>query len=586
MSIIHLNQIKNHISRLFLNKIDMSDTGGKNEEDQFLTRALAAYAVHFISQTDPNLAGAAVTDGGNDNGLDAVYYDERERRLYLVQSKWIKKGRGEPDYGAIKKFIGGVTDLFNLRFDKFNSKIRSKRDDVLKALNDPYSRYSLVVVYTSVSGLADPAHGDLQSLVEDLNDASEVVEFRILKQQDLHKSLTVSVAGDPINIDIQLRHWGKVDEPFPAYYGQVCATQIADWWSQYHTRLFANNLRSLLGDTEINAEIRQTMSQVPELFWYFNNGITIVSHNIVKSMAHGTNTDVGSFTCEKISIVNGAQTVGTIGRFSESPLADLEKVNVPVRLISIGEDNEDFGKSITRSNNRQNRIENRDFVALDPEQTRLKTELAIEGVTYHIMRAEGFEPTDKSFDLAESTIALACASGKGGLVVQLKREIGRLWEDIDRAPYRELFNPQVSGVYIWRIVKVQRLVDSSLDEVISKGDPDNRRTGIVVHGNRIICSLVFSSFEKDKFHNPDFDFETFLASTKIDSIVREYIERLTNAVERHFSNSIIPTLFKNRTKCENLLNICKKEESGSSQPLQFNLFDWEKTNKGSEKFVV
>jgi hypothetical protein len=40
----------------------------------------------------------------------------------------------------------------------------------------------------------------------------------------------------------------------------------------------------------------------------------------------------------------------------------------------------DFGKDVTRANNKQNRIENRDFVSQDPEQARIKTELAIEGI--------------------------------------------------------------------------------------------------------------------------------------------------------------------------------------------------------------
>jgi len=33
-------------------------------------------------------------------------------------------------------------------------------------------------------------------------------------------------------------------------------------------------------------------------------------------------------------------------------------------------------REITKTNNRQNRIENRDFVSLDPEQARIRNELA------------------------------------------------------------------------------------------------------------------------------------------------------------------------------------------------------------------
>jgi len=82
------------------------------------------------------------------------------------------------------------------------------------------------------------------------------------------------------------------------------------------------------------------------------------------------------------------------------------------------------------------RIESRDFVTLDPEQARIKTELAIDNIEYHVMRAESYTRSETAFDLVEGTTALACASGKIHLVVQLKREIGKLWEDIAKAPIR------------------------------------------------------------------------------------------------------------------------------------------------------
>ena len=42
-----------------------------------------------------------------------------------------------------------------------------------------------------------------------------------------------------------------------------------------------------------------------------------------------------------------------------------------------------------KKTNTQNRIEKRDFVSLDPLQDKLKTELAILGVDYHIKRYAG-----------------------------------------------------------------------------------------------------------------------------------------------------------------------------------------------------
>lgn len=572
MSIIHINHIKSHVTDLFGNLIDLSDAGKNPEEELFLTRALAAYSVQILAQASPEKAAQAVTDGGEDNGIDAIHYDKSERRLYLVQSKWIKNGKGEPDNGSVKKFISGITDLFNLKFDRFNQKVRDKESQILKALDDPYCKYTIVLSYTGVDGLAEHSARDLSSLMDDLNDANDIVDLRILKQQNIHKALTASVDGDPIDLKIQLRSWGKVENPHPAFYGQVCATQIAEWWATFHTRLFAKNLRSLLGNTDINMEIRHTLSEDPDLFWYYNNGITMVAKNVSKSMAHGSNTDVGDFTCEEVSIVNGAQTVGSIGRYSEAPLTTLEGVNVPIRIISLSSGDESFGKSVTRTNNRQNRIDNRDFVALDPEQARIKTELALDGVSYHVMRSADYEISDKSFDLTDSTSALACASGDGALAVLLKREIGKLWEDLDKPPYKQLFNPSVTGTYVWNCVKIQRLIDRSLIDMMGEADYDSRFTAILVHGNRVLAALIFSMIAKKPLKDPQLDFDKFVDNTDIPGLVIGYANRLVSAVDEHFPNSIIPTLFKNRSKCESLLLACKIDQSTEVSQMEFVLF--------------
>ena len=164
MSIIHVNQIKNQVTRLFSNLIDMSDAAratDENKEALFLSRGLAAYAVHYLAGATPEEAAQAVTDGGGDNGIDALYYDGANKRLYLVQSKWIRDGTGEPENGDIKKFVAGVRQLFNMAFDRFSAKVRAKESSITQALTDPSTRYELVVAYTGSSRLAAPSQNDL-----------------------------------------------------------------------------------------------------------------------------------------------------------------------------------------------------------------------------------------------------------------------------------------------------------------------------------------------------------------------------------------------------------------------------------------
>jgi hypothetical protein len=99
-------------------------------------------------------------------------------------------------------------------------------------------------------------------------------------------------------------------------------------------------------------------------------------------------------------------------------------------------------------------------VALDPEQGRSRTKLALEEVAHHVLREETASRGPKAFDLVESTTAFACASGNVATVVQVKCEIGKLWENIDKIPYNELFNGSIPGMYVWRCVQAQRRLTS------------------------------------------------------------------------------------------------------------------------------
>ena len=86
-----------------------------------------------------------------------------------------------------------------------------------------------------------------------------------------------------------------------------------------------------------------------------------------------------------MTVVNGAQTVGTIGRtlaVDESPAFCQARVIVVDDLEAL------LGKRITRASNTQNKIDARNFVALDPEQERIRTELLIEKINYEYREGE------------------------------------------------------------------------------------------------------------------------------------------------------------------------------------------------------
>ena len=105
-----------------------------------------------------------------------------------------------------------------------------------------------------------------------------------------------------------------------------------------------------------------------------------------------------------------------------------------VKLISLESCPPDFSTQVTRAANTQNRIENRDFAALDPEQTRLRTEMLLSLNKEYVFRS-GDQAPDQSngCTLDEATIALACANSDATDAVNAKQAIGSVLRRYDEA---------------------------------------------------------------------------------------------------------------------------------------------------------
>lgn len=324
MSIIHVNQIGSKINALFADKIDSSDLNPIDKEIQtkILTRCLSAYAVYCIGDTSIDEAASAVVDGADDNGIDAIHYSPSSKRMIIVQSKWKKDGTGEPDNGDLRKFKDGVLDLINLELDKFNNKVNLKKQMIETALGEFDTKFDLVLIHTGSNTLSKHNQQVMDSILNELNDAGDgtsedVVSFHHLNQAIIHSGLASGMDGEPIDLEIGLSQWGKIEEPHQGFFGIVAGEEVANWWVKKGKRLFAKNIRQMLGATEVNDEVKRTIEEQPENFWYYNNGVTIVAESIKKSMVGGNSRDIGSFKANNISIVNGAQTVSVIGKYAQ-----------------------------------------------------------------------------------------------------------------------------------------------------------------------------------------------------------------------------------------------------------------------------
>lgn len=551
MSIIHVRQIKSSLEKAFASSIDLKDARDKRDSDReniFLSRALAALAIKILTDIPSEDAAKCITDGYHDNGLDAIYYHNQERILYVVQAKWKQNGTGSIERGDAQKFVKGFRDLVNARFERFNKKINSRKKEIEDSLDDAKTKFVMLVVHTGQQGLSNEVQRDFDDLLDELNDPSEIVVLRELRQSSLHSAVVQGMQGEPIDVDVAIHDWGQIQDPYQAFYGQVVATDIAEWWNRYYPRLFAPNIRMFLGDTNVNESLIDTIAEEPEKFWYFNNGITALCTSIQKKPLGGSARQVGHFECRDLRIVNGAQTAGAIASASSKYLSNISQARVPIRIISLENSPENLERDITRYNNTQNRIERRDFAALDPEQERIRTELQFEEIGYTYKSGE-LTTGEDGCDLTDATVARACIQADLSYAVQAKREIGRLWENTDKPPYRILFNASVSGPSIWRSVQALRSIDDELKDFERESD-DGRSRLLAIHGNRFIAHLVFSSLgeelDQQELELPH------QYKKQIRDQTRETYAKLTEVVNDLYPDSYLASLFKNGKKCQRI----------------------------------
>jgi hypothetical protein len=557
MSKLHVTQIGGYLTTHLTNIVNMDDYANHADQSQvnkaFLTRGLGALAVSQLTDEPMANFGPYITDGSNDGGIDLIYFDAKELTLYLAQTKWHTDGHGSFELGDALKFLDGVSRVLENNLEQMNDRIKAREQDIKRALYDANAKFVLVLAHTGQENLSSEVRQAVDNFVSSQNDTSELMSVRVLTQGELHKAVASGVAGAPISVELQMASWGQVREPHFAIYGQVCATDVAVWLDIHGPRLFESNLRHFLGGSIVNKDIVGTLLERPEEFWYYNNGITAIATDVSKKPIGGSSTESGIFECAGFCVVNGAQTVGSISAAAKQNPDSVAKAMVPVRIISSANSASGFSSDVTRYTNTQNAIEKRDFVALDSEQERIRQELQIEGVEYAYKAGTATGSTGQRFDLTEATVALACSYADVSLAVQAKREIGKLWEDISKAPYKQLFNSSISGPLVWQAVQALRAVDAELQS--QKQGYGGRDELICIHGNRFIqwASLRLMGFKLgDPFAN---------VANKTTNSVAEIIKKVTDGVKVDYSDSYPASLFKNVGKCKALAKKIFEQDS-------------------------
>ncbi|GGY89407.1 AIPR family protein [Pseudoduganella plicata] len=547
MSALKVSQIRGKLLAMFEPHLDVADIGvtDKERETKILSRSLAALAIYLEAGCTEKEAAESVWDGADDNGIDAAFYDASTQRVIFVQSKWIIKGAGEPEAKDLGAFVQGVKDAVEQDATSFHPRLHARFSDIALRTSTPGTSVEIVVVSTGASVLAKHGQAVLDKFTAELNgdDPEPIAHSVTYGLSEIYSGLANDLSLNNVTLDATILDWSYISAPHPAYYGVIDGLSLKEWWKKHGKSLVSSNIRHALGSTEVNNEIRLSAASFPQKFWYFNNGITLIANDVAKAPAGAASRSAGVFSFKGASIVNGAQTVSSLAKVDDTPLG---QVRVPIRVIVLKDAPAEFGQEVTRTNNLQNRVEPRDFVAQDPEQKRLRQEMAIEGIDYQFVRSDDVVATATSCELVEVTTALACATGESGHAVQIKTGIGRFFADLKKPPYKAIFNPSVSGAKAFNATvllrEIDRWIDSKKLTITKRSGP---RWGILIHGNRAIAAAVMTRYGLSKLSEPIATFTRDLDLASLHAHCESAYTAAVATIETTYPSKFLAVLFKN-----------------------------------------
>lgn len=411
------------------------------------TKALGVVAACELFEIDPEEAVDAITDGGNDRGVDLFYIDDREGRnnIHLIQVKStdnFEKSKNNFPASEIDKLISFVNDLSGEDHDALknaNTLLKAKIADALLSLKEPNA--SIVVHFVSNTAPLVPdewkrieaAFARYKAITFEMHDLDAISDYFLEKKApDLTREITA----------VDTNHFDRTDQNLR---GVVCTVSASDIVDMIRSEEDANQVESAIFDQNVRVYLKRrnrinktiiasALADENHMFWYQNNGITMTCDRIEM----GPSKRAPRIRLHNVQIVNGGQTSNCL---FEAALVDAEKIADVLLLVRIIETtSEEVKLAIAESTNSQTPINVRDLKANDRLQRQLEESFADIGYYYERKKAQH---TDKARD----TRLDALDSGQAylaygvGLPEVAKKDRGRVFGDL----YETVFSDEVTA---------------------------------------------------------------------------------------------------------------------------------------------
>ena len=418
--------------------------------------AIGVFAINLRFNLDDiqTIVSEAITGGGDDKKCDVLYVDKEREIAVIAQCYISQKIREAAPANKASDLNTALTWLLSTNLDNLSDVLKGRADELRSAINaGEIKQFYIWYVHNlpcsknvqdELRAVEDTARAALTRYPsgQDINIFAEEICETQLDRLYMQAERTVIVTDEitttvPDAIEIREEDWTSVVTT-------VGGSWLHDLYHRYKTDLFSANLRGYLGsresDSNINNGIKTTAHEQPGNFYVYNNGITalVLDYELGRRAKGGRKLKING-----ISIVNGAQTTGSLASLAEAPSRDLQ---VAIRFVKAKKDA--IVANVVRFNNSQNKIQAADFRSTDAIQERLRTEFdAIPDAEYEGGRRGGASDAIKrtKFTLPSYTVGQSLAAFHGDPVTAYDKK-SELWTN--ERNYRQIFTDRTTARHI------------------------------------------------------------------------------------------------------------------------------------------
>lgn len=355
----------------------------------------------FICDTDFN--SKFYCDPQDDCGIDAICFDDETNEIHIFNYKYRESFKPEKEQNKNETWLS--SKFFHCLLNGDTSQLSDRMRDLAKNILECYESTTIWKTHFYIVSNENKEIKSNDLVIEQMKQTFDLqvhtigldkispflsashksIDATILMPTDAVMSFTEQELSSQKSYIVrmplvELIRISNKDEELRQNYGLEDYDDLQNVQLEYDV-LF-DNVRGYILNSKFNANIEKTLDNDPTKFFFYNNGLTIVTENIIATSVNGGRK--WKLEIKNYQVLNGGQTLRTIHNYNQSNSANLQKsivkAEVLVRILNVTDPN--LKNCIAEYTNSQNAIDLVDLKSLRKEQMDLESFFKISKILY------------------------------------------------------------------------------------------------------------------------------------------------------------------------------------------------------------